>query len=269
MSMSPIPLLAEDGSRLDWPNASYQPQIERRGAESKATVTHELKGADALADAVGSGRAFWYTEVRCPRLLYSQHFTSNNDRQIVEWRSDDIDWGQTYLLPGMASVGGVLSAHGELADGVWVPGEIVEVPPGATLVRADVRRLKPLSQSLLVFRKDGTLGDGQMRVEEDTTADEPCFKVHIAEDIFTESRWNRDRRIAALVGAFAAMSRPESRMQPGNELRTHPVTKELLLRLQEQGSPTWDEEGFDCVLAATLIEPMEMMEIGSDDGDEE
>ena len=34
------------------------------------------------------------------------------------------------------------------------------------LARADVRRLKPLMQSLLVFRKDAELGPGQMKVEE-------------------------------------------------------------------------------------------------------
>ncbi len=108
-----------------------------------------------------------------------------------------------------------------------------------------------------------------MKVEEDTTSDDPCFKVRIAADIFAESRWNRDRRIAALIGAFAAMARPESRMRPDGELRDHPVTKQMLSHLLEQGSLTWDEEGFDCVYAATLFEPMEMTEPVSEDGDDE
>jgi len=137
------------------------------------------------------------------------------------------------------------------------------------LAKADVRRLKPLMQSLLLFRKDETLGDGQMKVEEDTGSDDPCFVVRIAADIFAESRWNRDRRIAALIGAFAMMARHESRMQPGGELRDHPVTKQLHSLLLERGSPTWDEEDFDCVYAATLFEPMEITEPVSEDGDDE
>lgn len=269
MSSSRIPLLTEDGSRLDWPNAQYEPQIERKGAETKVTVSHVLKGAAALADAVGRGDAVWQTEVRCPRLLHSAHFSGVDDRQVVAWDADAVDWEQTYLLPGMASAGHLLRAPDELAGAAWASDEVVEVPAGAVLVRADVRRLKPLMQSLLVLRKDGTLGGGQMKVEEDTTSDDPCFVVRIAADIFAESRWNRDRRVAALIGAFATMARPESRMQPGGELRDHPVTKQLLAHLLEQGFPTWDDEDFDCVYAATLFEPMEMTEPGGEDGDDE
>ena len=269
MSSSRMPLLTEDGTRLDWLDAQYEPRIERQGAETKVTVNHVLKGATALADAVRRGEAAWQTEVRCPRLLHSAHFTSPDDRQVVEWREDDVDWEKTYLLSGMASVEPILWAPGELAGTAWAPDEIIEVPLGAMLVRADVRRLKPLLQSLLVFRKDGALGDGQMRVEEDTASDDPCFVVRIAEDIFAESRWNRDRRIAALIGAFAVMVRPESRMQPDGELRDHPVTKQLLSHLLERGSPTWDEEDFDCVYAATILEPMEMTEPGSEGGYDE
>ena len=269
MSNARTPLLTEDGSRLDWSDAQYEPRIERKGAETKVTVSHVLKGATALADAVGRGEAAWHTEVRCPRLLHSEHFTSHEDRQVVEWHEDAVDWEKTYLLPGMASVGHVLRAPGELAGGAWVAGEAIEVPAGALLVRADVRRLKPLMQSLLVFRKDAALGDGQMKVEEDTASDDPCFVVRIAADIFAESRWNRDRRVAALIGAFAAMARPGSRMQADGELRDHPVTKQLLAHLLECGSPTWDDEDFDCVYAATLFEPMEMTEPGSGDGDDE
>ena len=264
-----MPLLTEDGSRLDWPDAQYEPRIERKGAESRVTVNHVLKGATALADAVGRGEAAWQTEVRCPRLLHSEHFASFDDRQVVEWRQDAVDWEKTYLLPGMASVGPNLRLSSDLAGTAGVSGEAIDVPTGALLARADVRRLKPLMQSLLVFRRDDALGDGQMKVEEDPTSDEPCFKVLIAADIFAESRWNRDRRIAALIGAFAAMARPESRMQPGNELHDHPVTKQLQSHLLEQGSLTWDEEGFDCVYAATLFEPMEMTEPAGEDGDDE
>lgn len=269
MSGSRIPLLTEDGTRLDWLDAQYEPRIERKGAETKVTVNHMLKGATALADAVRRGEAAWQTEVRCPRLLHSEHFTSADERQVVEWREDVVDWEKTYLLPGLASVQPILRASDELASTAWAPGEIIDVPVGALLARADVRRLKPLMQSLLVFRKDDALGDGQMKVEEDTASDDPCFVVRIAADIFAESRWNRDRRIAALIGAFAAMARSESRMQPDGEWRDHPVTEQLLSHLLEQGSPTWDEEDFDCVYAATLFEPMETTELGSEDGDDE
>ena len=269
MSNSRIPLLTEDGTRLDWPDAQYEPRIDRKGAEPKVTVNHVLKGATALADSVRRGEATWQTEVRCPRLLHSEHFMSIDDRQVVEWSEDAVDWEKTYLLPGMVSAGQTLRASDELVGAALTSGEAVDVPTGALLAQADVRRLKPLMQSLLLFRKDETLGDGQMKVEEDSASDDPCFVVRIAADIFAESRWNRDRRIAALIGAFATMARPESRMQPDGELRNHPVTKQLHSHLLERGSPTWDDEDFDCVYAATLFEPMEMIELDNEGGDDE
>ncbi len=256
MRSSRIPLLTEDGTRLDWLNAQYEPRIERKGTETKVTINHALKGATALADGIRLGEAVWQTEVRCPRLLHSEHFTSGDDQQVVEWHEDAVDWEKTYLLPGMVSVGQILSVPGELVDAALAPSEVLDVPRGALLARADVRRLKPLMQSLLVFKKDDELGDGQMKVEEDTASDDPCFVVRIAADVFSETRWNRDRRIAALIGAFAAMARVDSRMQPEGELEDHPVAKELRSRLLEWGSPTWDEDEFDCVYAATLFEPM-------------
>ena len=269
MNSSRVPLLTEDGTRLDWLGAHYEPRIERKGAETKVTVSHVLKGATALADAVRGGAAAWQTEVRCPRLLHSEHFTSFDDRQAVEWSADAVDWEGTYLLPGLASLERVSLVSGELASAVVGSTEALEVPMGALLATADVRCLKPLMQSLLLFRKDETLGDGQMKVEEDTTTDHPCFKVRIAADIFAESRWNRDRRIAALIGAFAAMTHRESRMYPDGELWSHPVTKQLHAFLLEQGSATWDDEDFDCVYAATLIEPMEPVDADGEDSDEE
>ncbi|MDE0700066.1 MAG: hypothetical protein OXH61_04995 [Acidimicrobiaceae bacterium] len=269
MSSLRIPLLTEDGTRLDWPDAQYEPRIERKGAETRVTVSHMLKGATALADAVRRGDAVWQPEVRCPRLLHSEHFTSFDDRQVLEWDKEAVDGETMFLLPGMVSVGQTLRAPDELSNVAWAHEEAVEIPAGALLARADVRRMKPLMQSLLVFRKDDALGDGEMTVEEDTATDDPCFVVRIAADIFAESRWNRDRRITALVGAFAAMARTDSRMQPDGDLRTHPVTKQLLSHLLERGSPAWDEEGFDCVYAATLFEPMEVAEPSSEDGDDE
>ena len=269
MSARPIPLLVEDGTRLDWQDAQYEPQIERRGAEQQVAVHHELKGATSLADAVRRGEATWQTEVRCPRLLFSAHFDSLDDRQTVEWPADSVDWENTYLLPGMASLGMTLRPSDELIVAARAEEEGIDIPPGALLARADVRRLKPLMQSLLVFRKDNELGNGQMRVEEDTTSDDPCYIVRFAADIFAESRWARDRRIAALIGAFAAMARSDSRMQHGGDLEHHPVARELRSRLLAAGSPTWEEDEFECAFAATLIEPLLEQTPNDDDGEDE
>ena len=264
-----IPLLAEDGTRLDWPDAHYEPRIERKGAETKVTVNHVLKGASALADAVRQEEASWYTELRCPRLLHSEHFSSSDDQQVVEWHKDALDWEKAFLLPGMVSVEPTLKLSSGLAGTARVPGEVIEVPTGALLARADVRRLKPLMQSLLVFRKDDQLGPGQMKVEEDTESEDPCFVVRIAEDVFAESRRNRDRHIAALIGAFAAMARDGSRLQPGGDLEKHPVAEQLRSHLLDHGSQAWDEDGFDCVYAATICEPLAVPEPVSEDGDDE
>lgn len=264
-----IPLLTEDGTRLDWGDAQYEARVDRKGAETKVTVNHLLKGATALADAVRRGDAEWQTELRCPRLLHSEHVTSSDDRQVVEWSAEAVDWEGTFLVPGLVSKGSRLTTTSEVVSAAWASGASIDVPAGTLLARADVRRLKALMQSLLVFRRDDSLDDGQMRVEEDATTDAPCFKVRIAADVFAESRWNRDRRIAALIGAFAAMMSPDSRMQPGGELGDHPITRQLRAQLLEEGSVAWDEEGFDCAYAATLIEPMRVVEATAENGDYE
>ncbi len=71
-------------------------------------------------------------------------------------------------------------ATNEIENTALASGEALEVPAGALLARADVRRLKALLQSLLVFRRDDDLGAGQMKVEEDPSTDAPCFNVRIA-----------------------------------------------------------------------------------------
>ena len=264
---SHIPLLTEDGTRLDWSGALYEPRIDRRGTETKVTVEHILKGATALADAVRRDEAVWQTELRCPRLLFSENFPSNDDRQRVEWDKEQIDWENVFLLPGMASVTEltlVLDRHTRTGE---ADNETVTVPAGALLVKADVRRLKPLMQSLLRLRRDDTLGDGHMKVEQDTTSDDPCFVVRIAGDVYADSCLNRDRLIAALIGAFAAMSVKDSRMQPEGDLWDHPVSKELRGFLLESGSPAWHEDDFDCVYAATLLERLEKIELSGEGED--
>lgn len=265
---SQVPLLTEDGTRLDWSGALYEPRIDRRGTETKVTVEHILKGAAPLADAVRRGEAVWQTELRCPRLLFSEHFTSSDDRQFVEWGKEQVDWENMFLLPGMASVTELHLAPDRRTGTGEAVSDAVVVPSGALLAKADVRRLKPLMQSLLRLKKDDTLDDGQMKVEEDTTSDDPCFVVRIAEDVYAESCLNRDRLVAALIGAFASMSLKDSHMQPGGQLWDHPVSKELRDILLEAGSATWDEDDFNCVYAATLFEPLKKVELRVE-GDED
>ncbi len=265
MNHDQYPQLCEDDSRLDWSNASYRVNIKRTGIEDRVAVRHELNGASSLADAASRDEVAWFTEVRCPRLLFSKCHPSSSDDQTVEWEPTDVDGEQSYLIPGLVSRGGHLEGAGELDSEIWPSGKVIEVSNGALLARGGVRRLTSLMQSLLKFVADKGLADGTMSVVEDTTVDSPCFKVSMAEDIFRELRGNRDRQVAALIGAFAVMSKRECRLYPGNELAEHAVTKELRKLLVDRGLKVWDEDDFDPVEAATDMEQFVVAAIVDDE----
>ena len=79
-----LPLLLEDGSRLDWPNGRYEPTV--RVALDLAKIRHSIAGAPSLERAVNEGLAKWAAEIRCPKTLLSRVELSAEPQHTVTWR---------------------------------------------------------------------------------------------------------------------------------------------------------------------------------------
>ena len=241
-----IPVLHQDGSRLDWKSAEYRVDVEASAVG--AVVSHELHQAPELLASIENGDAAYAVEIRCPRTLLARTHESQESRQEVAWLEGDVD-GQIYLFPGVLALEEISLPTTGLID-LWEEGH-VRVPAGSWLARGTACAAKNLAASLLEFRKDDELGEGRMKVEEDTSGEDPRFLVRLAPDVYERARGDRDIQVAGLIAAFAMLPSSSS----FGENSESPVARMLRDRLEQEDVPTWDDgDSWDPALAATAIE---------------
>ena len=249
MESALLPVLAEDGSRLDWREAEYEADVEIKSLS--VTITHQLRRAPTLDRLVASGLARWATELRGPKTLYSRVEETADARQTLSWKPDDID-GELYVIPGLVAVRAfdLRPVEGELGP-IWA-GRPLKVSKGWWLARGFVRRTRSLGQSLLKFRRSDCLEDGRMRIERVQGDDDLFFYAHLANDIWSERR-ERHVQVSALIGAMGQMALAFD--DPDDEPR---IVQEIRGRLEEKGIPTWtDRDRYDPASAATVLEPFQ------------
>lgn len=245
MTHASLPLLLEDGSRLDWPDGSYEPKV--RVTRDQATIQHAIAGVPSLERAVNEGFAKWAAEVRCPKTLLSRVEVSAEPQHTVTWRQDELD-GDSWIVPGLLAVRefGLLAQE---LDPFW-KDVTLRVPPGWWLARGTKRKVNTLAQSLLRFVKDEKLDDGRMHVQPEAGSGQLRFVAHIAPDIWLETQTSRTLQVAALIGACGHL--PTIFGNGGEE--EHAVAQEIRDLLEMTNVPVWTEEGYDPALAATVIE---------------
>ena len=261
---APLPVLAADGSRLDWVSARYATEVALR--DRQADVTHVLTDAPVLEALIETGGAEWVTEFRCPRTLLSRQARTRSRRQRMTWTRDEA-LGDTFLMPGLVATRELHLVTDDLNPFAWPPAEIVTIPAGWWLARGEAYRVTPLVASLVKFRRDndGRLEAGQMSVSEDSDASAPCFVVRLAADVYDHRYRDRDIWMAGLIAACARL--PSSTMGPERDNWDHPMAQELRERLTEANIETWDNlEGFDPARMATLLE---RFHVDLDEDDEE
>lgn len=245
MSRVSLPLLLEDGSRLDWPEGSYEPKV--RVTLDRAKIRHSIAGAPSLESAINEGHATWAAEIRCPKTLLSRVAVSAGPQQTVTWRRDELD-GVSWIVPGLLAVR-EFDLWAQELDPIWNDAAL-RVPPGWWLALGVKRKINTLAQSLLRFVKDEKLGDGRMHVQPESGTGQLRFVAHIAPDIWPETQTNRTLQIAALIGACGHL--PTIFGDGGEE--ENAVAEEIRDRLEMADVPVWTEEGYDPALAATVIE---------------
>ena len=100
-------------------------------------------------------------------LSLAKTFTSHDSSFEVTWHPKDVR-GSVYLMAGMVSVSPVELESSGLLE-IWGQTAI-SVPQGTWLIRGNMSRSENLAASLVVFRRNDELQDGQksrMSVQED------------------------------------------------------------------------------------------------------
>ncbi len=258
-----LPLLLEDGSRMDWTEAAYETNVNVGAGQ--ATVIHRLSKAPALERLIDSGDAAWGVDVRCPKTLMAKTETSPNASQVVKWDFNDVD-GDIFVVPGLVATKD-LSLHATGLSSVYEGVGELRVPCGYWLAKGDTWRANALLESLFTFRHADDLERGRMAVAPDHGSGHFRFVVNMASDVY-EHRDDRPVRIAALVGACAHFRRE---FQCDDEEDELPLARMLRDRLEgmRPGISLWDDlESYDPALVATLLEPFRWRAaLGGEDGE--
>ena len=242
-------MLFQDRSRFDWRVAEYNPEV--RLLPTRATVSHVLRNAPTLERLMREGKVQWATELRCPKTLFATVDISAGSpptRQSVTWERDSVD-GDLFLIPGLLALKDFDLNPGpaELTP-VWANVRL-RVRAGWWLAQGLAFRTRTLGQSLLKFKQDKSLPDGQMRIQRDESSDDLGFHVHLARDIWPDRR-HRHVQVAALIGAMGRMLGAFE-----NPDEDPPVVNQVRRCLRENSVPDWsDPDRFDPARAATAIE---------------
>lgn len=244
-----LPILLEDGSRLDWLEAEYATEVRvRRG---QASIRHRLSRAPTLKRMVEDRTAAWAVEVRCPKTLLARVETSSDDHQTVRWSPDDVD-GDIFILPGLLAVTDTVLDRSDLSV-IWKEAGELRTPCGWWLAKGDTSRANTLMDSLLTFRRDETLKGGRMAIDPDTSGGNLRFIVRVAPDVFDAAKSSRTLQVAALVGVCGMFPR----WLDNDE---EPLAAELKNRLKAACPDVvlWDDpsdSSYDPAFIATLLEP--------------
>ena len=253
MSVKRLPVLLEDGSSLDWTDATYKVDVSLRA--NGAVIEHTMIGCPALEELVGGGDAEWVTEVRCPRTLLSRQHSGRSRRQDVSWSADEVV-GDVFLLPGLVVVrdGASITAPPGLNEFVWPHAAPLLFPEGFWLAKGQMCSVTPLVASLIRFRRDpdGRLKAGQMAVEESSDGPAPYFRVDLAADLYDKRREERDVQLAGLIAAFGLL--PGSSLAGNGDHADSQIANRLRAELEANGVADWDEESYDPAHAATTLE---------------
>lgn len=254
-----LPMVTEDGMRMDWVGVEYRPDI--RVSDNSAVVINNLSNGEELERLVADGLAKWVLEIKCPKTLYASIHESDQREIVVSWDPSQVD-DEVFLRPGMVAVQNLRVPGAALLPSIWNP-VFVDIPSGWWLVQGNTRTSKPLTASLLTFRPDDSLDKGCMNVLEDRNRGSLRFIVGLSRDLFESRHRDRNIHIAGLISALAILG-----IRPPSEDDEDTVLAALRARLEGFGVSTWeDAEGYDPALAATILEPFMEAIIDGDDDD--
>ena len=262
-----IPILREDGTSLDWGEATYQARVVIGHGRGK--VNHKLIGAPQLSELVAGDAAEWMVELRSPATLHASIAGSSQEPAFrFEWDPALVAPG-SYVIPGLVTTReAVLDPHG--LHGPWGEGPIV-VPPGRWLVRGNARSAEQLGSSLIKLFPDEDLTDGKMTVTPYTGEGDLRFHVKMSPRMYRTRHHERDVQIAALIAAFGRIPgvdrrSPEDTGDEEGASARYPVLERIRDVLEDARVADWsDLSEYDPARAATEVEPFFVLDGSEDD----
>lgn len=252
------PLLRDDGSTLDFLDASYAADITQSDGSHEVKVTHHLRGAPAVRHAITTGDAAYVTEIRNHYGFTSRTYAIDHPEQVVKLAPRDFTDARTYLYPGVVAVKQFDLPVSDLHP-VWQRSvsDVVAIPAGALLAMATPERLMMTNSPIFSIQVDRDLPDGQMRVV-DASSDEPRFDVFFATDIYPHAKakdpFGRALRVMAWSHVMALL--PRTDMAKGGAHEHSLAAQRLRAVLRKNGVSNWDANDFDASRAATIVAPL-------------
>ena len=248
---------------MDWKNAQYTSSV--RVQYGRASVENHIIGAPELESLIANRLAAWIVDIRCPKTLYARTEYSEEQRFDVSWDPKDID-GPMYLRPSLVAMADLRLPTTGLIDGFWETSAI-EIPRGWQLAQGKTFASKSLAESLLHFKRDENLDQGEMAVDEDRGTGNLRFIVRLSAEIFDNRRTDRDIHMAGLIAAFGRLGKHSSDTVDDE---TDDETSDIVLltiknRLEDAKVPTWEDDDYDPARAATVIEKFHVTRAESDD----
>ena len=265
---------ALESGNTSFPEGRYLVGFEPGVDGSSFTVRHRIKGAKLITDVIAEGLAGFVCTVASPVSSYRVSHLSQSSVQMISWNNSDL--GEPPMFTPMAVVTApftrTLDRERDGVHDLW-HGRTVAFQRGMRLALSDVALMRSSVLNMLIFERDRTLSNGELRVEaEDREGFR--FRAHLAPDLhhFLKYESADSRRghilthiVSACFGVLKADYSEDEEEDGG--WRSYRGLQAVAEMLEEHGLPHWTDDDFSPDLAATRLYPHRLGESGGDEED--
>ena len=253
---------ALESGNTSFPEGRYIVGFEAGADASSFTVRHRIEGAQLISDVLDEGLAQFVCTVASPNSSYRVSHVSESSTHAIAWESADL--GEPPMFTPMVVVARPFTRTlDRVKDGVhelW-DGRTVAFEPGMRLALSDVVLMRSSVLNMLLFDRDATLSDGELRVEaEDREGFR--FRAYLAPNLHRFLKYDSEdlRRghivthiVSACFGVLKAEYAEDEEEDGG--WRSYRGLQAMAEMLKEHGLPHWSEQDFSPELAATKLYP--------------
>ncbi len=263
-----LPYPAIEHGNYSFPRGNYEVIPRSPGKEGNNVILHHrIQGASLVEELIEKGDATYACLVSVPKTGYRKLHFSDSSEQTIKWDLDVV--GEPPMLgPLVLYVGRdqkrSLSNKDDVAP-IWQE-RIIDLTKGLRLARAPYLRPATSIRNLLSVRCNEKIRDGGFTVTHSTNSGF-YFILNAAPDIFRllqNPQKHTNLRHSILVHAvsqcFNILNHVYGRSNGDDDSEDHWSRYRNLVHLarwlEAKDIPSWDDENFDAVEAATKIYPI-------------
>lgn len=261
VSAFPFPVLSET-SLCYVDGVSYEAHIHRRDEEDDITVEHRLRGDSLVAALVNEKRAKFACDVSVPLTMCRRIYPLDGDGEVVAMQRIPCNKGEFSGIPRLRPI--VVCAeripptlvrdfHG--LDAFYSEGH-VQFPDGAIVADAGWKKFGGHS-GLFWIECSSDVPPGTVRVTE-STSDGFYFVVSVHPEDYALMQTPGERENECRGVMINALTDAMSELRNGDlrhEWRDHQSLQALYRDLEAHGVPTWEDDDFRPIYAATTLRP--------------